>query len=222
MVTNDETFKQFLDELGVIYSKVLSDWDAFRLRHKQDGDPDNTTITPKQRKAQELFFRTMEDMGLRKKIKNNTIVNQWVEVLSDEVKFNIPSYTECFIAENLLRAFIKHNKIDTSEFNSKVAIYKERETKNKNRANISYDIRENDDSLFYLDMEDLSIKSDPDTGNGPSIEKSAKVYRPIRNAIGHTSIITEQAKNALNVEFNNIKARLDKIVDSVKKVDSND
>ena len=222
MVTNDETFKHFLDELGVIYSKVLSDWDAFRLRHKQDGDPDNTTITPKQRKAQELFFRTMEDMGLRKKIKKNTIVNQWVEVLSDEVKFNIPSYTECFIAENLLRAFIKHNKIDTSEFNSKVANYKERETKNKNRANISYDIRENDDSLFYLDMEDLSIKSDPDTGNGPSIEKSAKVYRPIRNAIGHTSIITEQAKNALNVEFNNIKARLDKIVDSVKKDDSND
>lgn len=216
IVTNDETFQQFLNELGVIYSKILSDWDSFRLKHKQDGDPDNTTITPKQRKAQELFFRTMEDMGLRKKIKKNTIVNQWVDVLSDEVKFNIPSYTECFIAENLLRAFIKHNKIDTSEFNQKVARYKERETINKNKANISYDIRENDDSLFYLDMEDLSVKSDPDRGDGPSIEKSSKVYRPIRNAIGHTSIITDQAKNALNVEFNNIKARLDKIVDSVK------
>jgi len=63
------------------------------------------------------------------------------------------------------------------------------------------------------------VKSDPDTGVGPSIEKSAKVYRPIRNAIGHTSIITEQAKNALNVEFNNIKARLEKIVDSVKTED---
>lgn len=66
-------------------------------------------------------------------------------------------------------------------------------------------------------MDDLSVKSDPDTGSGPSIEQSAKVYRPIRNAIGHTSIITEQAKNALNVEFNNIKARLERIVDSVEE-----
>ena len=217
IVTNDNTFEKFLTELGRLYSTVLSDWDVFRLKHKQDGDPDNTSITPKQRKAQELYFRTLEDMGLKKKIKKNTIVNQWAEVLSDEVKFNIPSYTECFIAENLLRAFIKYKKIDITEFNSKVSNYKERETKNKNKANISYDIRENDDALFYLDMDDLSIKSDPDTGNGPSIEKSAKVYRPIRNAIGHTSIITEQAKNALNVEFNNIKSRLDIIVDSVKE-----
>lgn len=215
IVTNDETFENFLNELSRIYGKILSDWDAFRLKHKQDGDPDNTTITPKQRKAQELFFRTLEDMGLKKKIKKNSIVNQWAEVLSDEVKFNIPSYTECFIAENLLRAFIKYKKIDTSEFDGKIENYKKRERRNKNNANISYDIRENDDDLYYLDMEDLSVKSDPDTGTGPSIEKSAKIYRPIRNAIGHTSIITDQAKNALNVEFNNIKARLDKIVDSV-------
>ena len=217
IVTNDETFEKFLAELSRVYSKILNDWDDFRLKHKQDGDPDNTRITPKQRKAQELFFKTLEDMGLKKKIKKNTIVNQWAEVLSDEVKFNIPSYTECFIAENLLRAFIKYKKIDTSEFSSKVENYKKREEKNKNKANISYDIRENEDDLFYLDMDDLSVKSDPDTGSGPSIEQSAKVYRPIRNAIGHTSIITEQAKNALNVEFNNIKARLEKIVDSVEE-----
>ncbi len=215
IVTNDETFEKFLNELSRIYSKILSDWDIFRLMHKQDGDPDNTSITPKQRKAQELFFRTLEDMGLKNKIKKNSIVNQWAEVLADEVKFNIPSYTECFIAENLLRAFIKYKRIDTSEFNTKVARYKRSENNNKNKANISYDIRENDDDLYYLDMEDLSIKSDPDLGTGPSIERSAKVYRPIRNAIGHTSIITDQAKNALNVEFNNIKARLDKIVDSI-------
>jgi len=219
LVTNDETFEGFLEELSRIYVKILSEWDTLRLKHKQDGDPDNDKITPKQRKAQELFFRTLDDMGLKGKTKKNTVVNQWVDVLSDEVKFNIPSYTECFIAENLLRAYIKHKKIDTSEFFDKVANYKERETKNKNKANISYDIRENEDDLFYLDMEDLSVKSDPDTGVGPSIEKSAKVYRPIRNAIGHTSIITEQAKNALNVEFNNIKARLEKIVDSVKTED---
>lgn len=217
IVTNDETFEKFLEELSRIYSKILNDWDDFRLKHKQDGDPDNTRITPKQRKAQELFFKTLEDMGLKKKIKKNTVVNQWAEVLSDEVKFNIPSYTECFIAENLLRAFIKYKKIDTSELSSKVENYKKREEKNKNKANISYDIRENGDDLFYLDMDDLSVKSDPDTGSGPSIEQSAKVYRPIRNAIGHTSIITEQAKNALNVEFNNIKARLEKIVDSVEE-----
>lgn len=217
IVTNDETFEKFLTELSRIYSKIINDWDDFRLKHRQDGDPDNTRITPKQRKAQELFFKTLEDMGLKKKIKKNTVVNQWAEVLSDEVKFNIPSYTECFITENLLRAFIKYKKIDTSEFSSKVENYKKREEQNKNRANISYDIRENEDDLFYLDMDDLSVKSDPNTGSGPSIEQSAKVYRPIRNAIGHTSIITEQAKNALNVEFNNIKARLEKIIDSVEE-----
>lgn len=216
IVTNDETFDRFLDELSNIYSKILIDWDKFRLKHKQDGDPDNTSISPKQRKAQELFFRTLEDMGLKKKIKKNTVVNQWAEILSDEVKFNIPSYTECFVAENLLRSYIRFKKIDISEFSAEVTRHKENEIKNKNKANISYDIRENDDDLFYLGMDKLSAKADPDLNKGPSIEKSSNIYRPIRNAIGHTSIITEQAKNALNVEFNNIKARLDIVIDNVK------
>ena len=46
----------------------------------------------------------------------------------------------------------------------------------------------------------------------PGISRSAVIYKPLRDAIGHTSIITEDAKTQLSLEFKNIQARLIKIL----------
>ena len=44
------------------------------------------------------------------------------------------------------------------------------------------------------------------------LDRSAKVYKPIRDAVGHTSLLTDLAKNQLTIEYNNIQARLRKLL----------
>ena len=51
----------------------------------------------------------------------------------------------------------------------------------------------------------------------PGISRSATVYKPIRDAIGHTAIVTPVAKAQLTVEYENIKARLAQLLLSIEK-----
>ena len=44
------------------------------------------------------------------------------------------------------------------------------------------------------------------------LSRSATTYKPMRDAVGHTSLLTETAKQQLNLEYENIKARLVKLL----------
>ena len=70
------------------------------------------------------------------------------------------------------------------------------------------------DDIFYLDMDHLAnfVDKAQDKIKDPGISRSAVIYKPLRDAIGHTSIITEDAKTQLSLEFKNIQARLIKIL----------
>ena len=57
-----------------------------------------------------------------------------------------------------------------------------------------------------------------DKANSPKdagLSRSAITYKPIRDAVGHTSIITSTAKAQLTLEYENIKARLAKLLKSI-------
>ena len=41
------------------------------------------------------------------------------------------------------------------------------------------------------------------------------MYKPIRDAVGHTSIIIPTAKTQLSIEYENIKARLVKLLQEI-------
>ena len=88
--------------------------------------------------------------------------------------------------------------------------WKQRDLLNKNRANISYDIRASQDDLYFLDMDHLAnmIDKPANPTKDAGLGRSAAIYKPIRDAIGHTSIITDIAKAQLTVEYLNIRARL--------------
>lgn len=226
IVSSDQSYRQFLNEIERLFKHIMDDWDELRRKKGDDGDPDNMNITPKNRKAQELFNATFKEMKEThkkdsddKKVKKNQLVEEWVKSLSTESKYNIPSYVECFIAENLLRKYIAYNKMELSEEAADEADkWRKREEANKGIANISYDIRESMEDIYYLDMKYLSnfIDKASDKNKDPALSRSSDIYKPVRDAVGHTSIITPTAKRQLSTVLENIKARVMDLMDTVK------
>lgn len=229
IISNDANFQNILTEIESIFRNIIEKWDDLRRKYGDAGDPDNLSITPKARKAEELFNQTVKDMQLPKpktirngkNIRQENPVQQWVSQLASEAQFNIPSYAECFISENLLRKYIVYTNFPlTKEAKSEAEKWKERESCSKEAANISYPVRQSDDDIYYLDMDHLANLIDK-VPNGSTkiagLSRSATVYKPLRDSVGHTSLLTDNAKSQLNTEYNNIQARVVKLLECIAK-----
>lgn len=215
IISDDPLFKGFLTEIEILFKRIIDDWDKFRRSHGDDGDPDNKTISKKARKAQELYNSTINEFdNVEIFTKKGGQVEKWVQELSEEAQFNIPSYTECFISENLLRKYIEFTNSELSpEAKKEAEKWKSRESTSKSTANISYDIRQSDKDIFYLDMSYLANFIDKTNNvNKPALSRSAIIYKPMRDAVGHTSLLTKISKDSLTIEYENIKSRLSKIL----------
>lgn len=212
VISDDPLFASFLKELDRLFKKVIDEWDDFRRRHGDDGDPDNPKVPRKARKAQELFHAAYDDFKADSNVgKKGGKVEEWAGQLADEAQFNIPCYTECFISENLLRKYIEHVELAlTEEAQKEAEKWRSRDKANKDKANISYEIRASTDDIYFLDMDHLAnlIDKPENPTKDAGIGRSAIVYKPIRDAVGHTSIITDTAKSQLDIEYQNIKSRL--------------
>lgn len=215
VISDDPLFKSFLEELNSIVQNLMKDWDDWRRKLNQDGDPDDTRITRKERKSRELFNTVVDEYVPPKSSTNRSQVDEWVSSLSDEAQFNLSSYAECFVSENLLRKYIRDKNIEISpEAKGVFDKWKEREKQDKNKANISFDIRENVDDLHYLSMDDLANLADMHKEHKISaLSRDAIVYKPVRDAMAHTAILTNTAKQSLNTTFENIKARVKKLLE---------
>jgi hypothetical protein len=89
--------------------------------------------------------------------------------------------------------------------------WRKREEDSKSAANISFEIRRSNVDLDYLGMDELAITAEgPEAkgGVGPSLWRDAIAYKPVRNAVGHTGLLTQVAKNHLATTYENIKARV--------------
>lgn len=216
VISDDPLFQTFLKELKVnILKQILDEWDLWRVEINQDGDSENPRISKKTRKSKELFNSVLDDFVPPKGSTISTLVDKWAKSLSDDAQFNLASYAECFVSENLLRFFVKHNKIELSaEAKKNLIEYKKKEFAAKNRANISFEIRQNPDELLYFSMDDLSnmIDKPKDQTKDAGLARDAKIYKPIRDAMAHTSILTPLAKQSLNLTYENIKARINKLL----------
>jgi len=216
VVNDDPLFLELIKEFEPIIRGIIDEWDVLRRRIKQHGDPGNTAITMKRRRAQELFDETAKDIVPPRIIPPKGLVECWIEEFGKEAQFNIPSYTECFIVENLLRKLIQHNRIELNEQTLKeIKKQRDNETNAKNVANIVYEIRQNNNDLQYLDMSYLSnfVDKSNDPNKLPGISRDSKIFKPIRDAVAHTSLITDVAKSQLNVTFANIQARVIQLLD---------
>jgi len=200
--------------LKKILAKVISDWDKWRVKHKEDGDPENPRLTRKERKSRELFNAVSDDYSLPKKSENKELVDHWVNALADDAQFNFSSYAECFVSENLIRKLIIEKKIPLSpDADSAIKEFKKLELKSKGKGNISIELRKYDSDLSYLSMTQLAnmvdgIK-DPDAPlKEACLSRDANEYKPMRDALAHTALLTEKAKDRLTSVYENIKGRI--------------
>jgi len=209
IVAEDPKYKELLDYVrSKIISKILEDWDAWRRKHRKDGDSENTRISKKQRKAGELYNAVSEEYVLPKDSENRKKVDGWVNVLSGDAVYNFASYADCFISENLIRNYIQEESVRLSpEAQRDIAEWKKRERQNKRTGNINIDLRQGAADVSYLDMPGLANLADKSRTQN-SLHHDAKQYRPIRDALMHTALLTDEAKRKLTTVYDNIKGRI--------------
>ncbi|HUV02480.1 MAG TPA: ATP-binding protein [Desulfobacteria bacterium] len=208
---DDPKYEMLLDKLKKqVINKIIDQWDKWRRDHRKPGDSENKSIPPKERKARELFNFVSDEYSLPKESEKKGKVAQWVDALADDAQFNFTSYADCFVSENLIRKYIEDKAIELSpEAIGEITDKKTREKNNKNRGNISIDIRRTSGDLSYLSMDGLANlvdKEDPITK--ASLSRDAREYKPIRDALAHTALLTDIAKVKLTTVYENIRGRV--------------
>lgn len=209
ILSDDPKFRELLAILQKeILPRIANDWDKWRLKHREKGDDENTRLSQRERTSIDLFNVVSEDYSLPDESTHKKKVDGWVSELAEDAKFNFSSYAECFISENLLRKFIQEKRISTTRVQRTIDTFRNKETENKTAGNVNIEIRQRDDDLSYLDMTSLAWVVDPQRGNTNTLTTDAKEYRPIRDALAHTALLTQDAKTKLTAAYLNIKARI--------------
>lgn len=218
VVANDSLFENFLENLNdEIIRKVFALWDEWRRKHRETGDEEDTSITKKERKSAELYNTVVADYTQPKGTPNKEKVDEWIGALAKDAGFNFSSYAECFLSENLLRLYLRDQNHNLSgpveiEINDRI----DKENKLKEEANISIDLRQNNDALSYLGMYTLASQAEGGFDSKKGLHGDTAQYRPIRNALMHTARLTDQAKTKLTTVYENIRGRIQTLLSSAE------
>lgn len=215
VVPDDPKFNQLLDVLRKeIMSKIIEEWDDLRRANRNPGDPDNKKIPPRQRKSEELFDTITDDYTHFEKTtskEDKDKVNSWINELRPDAVYNYEAYGDCFLAENLLRKYIlAQDKVIPDDIKKEIEQWKKAFQEKKDKANLSIQIRQDPHDLSYCGMDKLAFLADieKDKQNKSTLLRDYKEYNPIRDAVAHTSRLTDVAKKRLSACFENIKARI--------------
>ena len=224
IVSDDALFLELLENIKSVVKSIIDQWDEWRIEIKQDGDDDNPRFSQKVRASKKLYNETASEYkpALPNNSEPTARVQKWINELEEDATFNLQSYTECFISENLVRKLIKHKAIALDESPTikkdvlcEIQKWRQRENKDKRNGNIAIDIRSKDDDLFYLDLAHLASIADPSrSGDGypDHLANDEKAFTPIRNAVMHTSRLTQDAKDRLTAVYVNIREKIKKLL----------
>lgn len=216
IVEDDKNFQALLDYLKRdALPRIFDDWDKYRLKRGEEGDVENKRKTKKQRKARELYTATQQEYRPEAGAPAGGKVDAWLDELRDDAEFNVSAYVDCFLSENLVRKYLADRQVALRDTVIREATkWREREDKRKGEANISFSIRKTTDDLSYLGMDDLafSVEGKKDSGKSQSLWSDAISYAPVRNVVGHTGLLTDNGKAHLTLRYENIKARVRKLV----------
>ena len=209
VVADDPKYKKLLDTLkGKIINKILADWDSWRIKHREDGDTENASISTKERKAGELYNAVSGEYALPEDSRNRKKIDNWVGDLANDAIYNFASYAECFTSENLIRKYIQEKRITLSpEAQRDIKDWKKKEKQNKSAGNLNIALRQASTDISYLDMPGLTNLVDKSDSQN-SLPNDAKQYKPIRDALMHTARLTDEAKRKLTTVYENIKGRI--------------
>lgn len=237
IVASDPRFQELIKELERIFRAIMDDWDKIRVTNRQKGDPEGPALDKKDRPAREMVQAILkEDFGFsdkrttkkknssknENKKSNRDLIQEWINLDEVEAAYNAKSYATCFVAENLLRDYIKYVNLEKNVDQQNIQKYKDRVDKAKKEAGIDYEIRQKTDGLYYSDMTDLTnaIATDKEKNEHCGICIHAKKFKPLRDAVAHTGLLTNEAKVDLELNFTNIKERIVKKLDEFKDSDT--
>ena len=237
IVASDSRFQELIKELETIFRSIMDEWDKVRVENRQKGDPEGPALSKKDRPAREMVQAIIQDdFGFSNKktakkkksqksesVKSNKdLVQEWIDLDEVEAAYNAKSYATCFVAENLLRDYIKYVNLEKNVDEKNINKYKTKVDKAKKEAGIDYEIRQKTDGLYYADMTDLTdaIATPKEKNEHFGICMHAKKFKPLRDAVAHTGLLTNEAKMDLELNFANIKERLVKKLDEFKDADT--
>ena len=101
-----------------------------------------------------------------------------------------------------------------SEAKAEAEKWKQAEIANKGKGNISIPIRRIPTDSSYLSMDHLAnlVDKPQDPLKEAGLARDAKEYKPIRDAVAHTALLTDEAKTKLSTVRENIKGRVKAIL----------
>lgn len=209
IVADDPKFRKFLETFSQkIMQRVLEDWDILRVDHRKDGDSENPRLPPKERKSRALFNEVAGEF--LEPAKEDKKLDGWINELGEDAQYNFGSYADCFLSENLVRRLIADKKMPLSpEAEQQIEAYKKIEDENKGKGNVSVEIRRARNKLSYLSMDQLANFVDKkDPNKEACLARDAREYKPMRDALMHTALLSEDAKAKLTSVYKNIKGRV--------------
>lgn len=216
IVEGDENFAALLKYLKEVALPAIFDkWDELRLKRGQEGDDENSRKSKKQRKARDLYTIASSEYFPDASSPRRHKVDWWLGELRDDAEFNIQSYVDCFLSENLARRYIAERKLPLPKgVKADADEWRKNELQKKAKANLSYDIRKNKADIDYLGMDALAVTVEGKKANPGehSVTLDAIEYAPVRNVVGHTGLLTDNGKKLLSLKYENIKARIKTLV----------
>lgn len=214
VIGNDPLVKVYLGRLTPIIKEIERKWSELRRKHREDDDPEDNSITQQRRKSEQLInllTKSYDTIADRK-------VKEWLDTIRREAYFNIESYGDCFIAENLLRTFFIDREMQLPEdpddgqspkqspkqsLKKKAEGYRGAERGQLKKCNYSDpDIRIGTELIHYLDLADIGMVA------LNTKKEEFTLLRLLRNAVAHTCQLTERAKKELTNEVANIKLQI--------------
>ncbi len=219
IVADDPKYSRFLKRFRKTILKIVEDWDRWRIKHREEGDPDNPRLSKKERASLGLYGAVSSEYDLPKASGNKGEVAGWADELSGDASFNFQSYADCFISENLVRKYIKEKRITLSpQAKAEASRWKKIEADNKGKGNISIPIRRLPGDSSYLSMDDLAnlVDKAADPQKEARLSRDAKEYKPMRDAVAHTALLTDVAKSRLTAVRENIRGRVKTILGKEK------
>jgi hypothetical protein len=102
IVADDPKYEGFLEKLREKLLTIVEDWDDWRRKHRQEGDPEDERISKSARASEGLYNAVVKDFKPPGRSSAAKTVEQWVNDLRSDAAFNFESYAACFVSENLV------------------------------------------------------------------------------------------------------------------------
>ncbi|HAL29240.1 MAG TPA: DNA mismatch repair protein [Coriobacteriia bacterium] len=214
IIEGNEEFKSLLGYMKPALNKIFDDWDRLRLDVGETGDEENKRKGKKERRARDLYAAAREEYKPDDDTPTKDQVDAWLDGLRDDAEFNVSAYVDCFLSENLVRKYLSERKIElTDRARNGARDHRGTEAERLRVANISFEINQTDDDLGYLGMDDLAHCAEGHRNpTGQSLFADAVSYKPVRDAVGHTRLLTENAKTHLSLRYENIRGRVRRLI----------